>query len=62
MPILSSKIIELARIHHRITISDIINATQANRNTIKKYLERLVHEEYLIKYGKGRGVWYSLKN
>lgn len=62
VPLLSGKIIDLARIHQKITISDIVDATQTNRNTVKKYLERLVRDGYLARYGKGRGVWYSLKS
>jgi Fic family protein len=59
LPELSAKIIELAHHRGRITITEILDETKANRNTIKKYLERLVIDTKLRRHGKGRGTWYT---
>ncbi len=60
MPELSLLIIELAQSQGRITTHDIVLATDANRNTIKKHLQKLTLRGQLIQHGAGRGVWYSL--
>ena len=57
---LSQKIIDLARQHGRLTISQIVDYTGANRNTLKKNLQSLVANNYLKQHGKGRGTWYRI--
>ncbi len=61
LPELSLHILELARSRGRVTNSEIVTITGANRNTVKKHLENLVEQNYLQKNGVGRGTWYSLK-
>ena len=60
MPELSLKIIEIVKERGRITNNEIVQLTQANRNTVKKRLENLVNENLLQKHGVGKGTWYSL--
>ena len=60
LPVLSLKILELAKSRGRITIGEIVILTGANRNTIKKHLESLVGDKHLQKHGVGKGTWYSL--
>ncbi len=60
LPELSQKILELATARGRITISEILTLTSANRNTIKKHLENLVAIKRLVKNGVGKGTWYGL--
>lgn len=60
LPELSEIIIELAEKHGRVTITDIIEATGFNRNTIKKHLRDLVNNGYLTQNGKGPATWYTL--
>jgi Fic family protein len=60
LPELSLKIVELAKSRGRITISNVVLLTEANRNTIKKHLEALVDDKHLLKHGIGKGTWYSL--
>lgn len=60
LPELSLKIIDLAHEHGQISVADIVSATEANRNTIKKRLGELVVGGYLSRGGKGKGTWYSL--
>ena len=59
LPELSEKICTLASEHGRITVAFIENELQANRNTIKKHLQKLVKLGRLVKHGMGRGVYYS---
>jgi len=60
LPELSLKIVELTKSRGRISISDIVVLTSANRNTIKKHLETLVDNKQLAKHGTGKGTWYDL--
>ena len=60
LPELSVSILELAKSRGRITISEVVTLTGANRNTIKKHLESLVEAKQLQQQGAGRGAWYSL--
>jgi Fic family protein len=60
LPGLSLQILELVKSRGRITISEIVTLTEANRNTVKKHLESLVEMKHLQQRGAGRGAWYSL--
>lgn len=57
---LATDILELARENGRISTAEVVMATQANRATIRKYLEELVRNGMLQQHGKGKGTWYSL--
>lgn len=57
---LATSILELAHNHGRVTISDIVNATGGNRNTIKNNLKILVNDGALELHGKGKNSWYTL--
>jgi Fic family protein len=59
LPELSEKICILANEHGRITVAFLSGELQANRNTIKKHLQKLVKIGRLVKHGKGRGTYYS---
>jgi len=60
LPELSARIIDLIRQHGRATISDVIAATGANRNTLKVHLRTLVEHGRLVRHGAGKGSWYAL--
>ncbi len=60
LPDLSVQILELARAHGRVTISDAAKATGVSRNTIKDHAKKLVSKGHLTRHGAGRGTWYSL--
>lgn len=60
LPQLASDILEVIRNKGRASMSDIIGATGAPRSTIKKHLLLLLDQKYLARYGKGKGVWYTL--
>jgi len=59
LPELSVQILELAKEHGRLTISEIVTVTSANRNTVKKHLQSLVAANHLKQYGTGKGTWYG---
>lgn len=59
LPPLSLRILELLKSRGRITISEVVALTQANRNTVKKHLETLVDAKHIRQNGSGKGTWYS---
>ena len=59
LPELSVSILELAADHGRLTVSQIVELTNANRNTVKKHLQALVANKQLAQHGKGKGTWYG---
>lgn len=61
LPALSRTILEMANTRSEITVREIEDATQANRNTIKAHLKKLAEQEYLVAVGKGRGARYTVK-
>ena len=60
MPELSLHIMEYAREHGRVTISDIVKLTGTSRNTLKPHFRQLVAQGHLVLHGGGRGAWYAL--
>lgn len=60
LPELSVRILELSRERGRVTISEIVAATGASRNTIKDHVAALTEKGHLALHGAGRGAWYSL--
>lgn len=61
LPELSARIMQLAQGQERITIAEVIEKTGANPNTVKKHLAELVSGGYLVKHGKTRGAWYTVR-
>ncbi len=60
LPELSLRIIEHAREHGRVTISDIVKLTGTSRNTLKQHFRQLVAQGHLTLHGSGRSAWYAL--
>lgn len=60
LPELSLQILDYARQHGRVTMTDIMILTGANRNTLKEHFRALVGKGHLVLRGKGRGSWYEL--
>ena len=60
LPELSLQILYMVRSRGKATISEIITVTDANRNTVKRHLEKLVGSNRLRKHGAGKGTWYTL--
>jgi len=61
LPELSLLIVEMVRERGRTTMSEIVQVTGGNRNTIKHHLRHLVERGHLSQQGSGRGVWYELR-
>ena len=61
LPLLSVKIIELLKLHDRLTIAQIVGLSGANQNTLKVRLRELVNAELIYRHGKARATWYSLR-
>ena len=59
LPELSVQILELAKDHGKMSVSQIVSMTSANRNTIKKHLQSLVSANHLTQHGTGKGTWYG---
>lgn len=57
---LSKKVVELLKGHGRLSISDLVVLTSANRNTLKKTLGELVAQGKIILYGRGKGSRYGI--
>ena len=61
LPELSRHILEHAREHGRVALKDMVILTGASRNTLKEHFRKLKANGQLSMYGKGRGVWYRLR-
>ena len=60
LPELSLQILEYARDHGKVTIKEMVILTGASRNTLKEHFRKLVGNQQLTMYGKGRGAWYRI--
>ena len=60
LPLLSVRILELAKEHGRVTTQSIEQATGESRSTIKARLKQLTIDRLLLRYGNGRSTWYGL--
>ena len=60
LPKLSVDILDIAKQHGRVTVNEVINATGANRSTIKDHIKSLHENGFIERHGAGRGTWYSL--
>ena len=60
LPVLSVRILDIARDRGRVSVAEAANVTGASRNTIKDHLRALVTARRLARHGAGRGSWYSL--
>jgi Fic family protein len=56
---LDEELLQLARQHGRLTLSNALALTKANRNTLKLHLRQLVKAGRLQMRGNGRSSWYE---
>lgn len=54
-------ILEYAKEHGRVSISEIAALTGKSKNTLKAYFRKLVEQGHLEQKGGGRASWYQLK-
>ncbi len=57
---LDEQLIELTRQHGRLTLTDAVTLTKANRNTLKLHFRQLVQAGRLELRGTGRASWYEV--
>jgi len=57
---LDEQLLQFVRQHGRLTLSDAIALTKANRNTLKLHFRQLVQAGHLQLRGRGRSSWYEL--
>jgi len=60
LPPLAADILQLIQQKNKATMADIAQATNAPRSTIKKHLNFLIDQKYIMRHGKGRAIWYTL--
>ncbi|MBL4803589.1 MAG: Fic family protein [Alphaproteobacteria bacterium] len=60
VPELSLQILKLLKEHERLGISEIVEHTGANQNTLKVRLRELVEAGRIKRHGKARATWYTL--
>ncbi|HYR84186.1 MAG TPA: Fic family protein [Terriglobia bacterium] len=56
---LDELLLQMARQHGRLTLTDALALTKANRNTLKLHLRQLVQAGRLQLLGRGRSSWYE---
>lgn len=62
LPELSARVLELLQGHKRLTISDLVESTGANQNTLKVRLRELVEAGRIERHGRARATWYVLNS
>ncbi len=60
LPKLSEQIILSLKEHGKLSVAEIVKITQANRNTVKVHLSKLVFEKQIHKEGVGKGTVYYI--
>jgi Fic family protein len=60
LPALSAALIRVAASGEGLSIKRAVQATGANRNTVKVHVRRLVQTGRLVQRGRGRATWYVL--
>lgn len=56
---LSTKVLELFDKHERLTIAEMVELTDANKNTVKVRFRELAESGRIQRYGKGRATWHG---
>lgn len=59
LPALSTQILTLLKEHECLTITEIEQLTQANRNTLKVRLRELTTTQHIVQHGRTRATWYT---
>lgn len=60
LPKLSEQIMIALKEHGKLSVAEIVKLTQANRNTVKVHLSKLVFEKQIQKEGVGKGTVYYI--
>jgi len=60
LPELAVEILDYARDHGRVRMSDMVRKSGASRNTLKEHFRSLVAKRHLVQHGAGKATWYAL--
>ena len=60
MPTLATVILDLLKKQGPLKIGDLLQLTQANRNTLKKTLATLVKNRLIVQNSRGKSTFYTL--
>jgi Fic family protein len=60
LSVLDEQLMQLVRQHGRLTLTNALSLTKANRNTLKLHLKQLVQAGRLQLLGRGRSSWYEI--
>ncbi len=60
LPELAVQILDYVRDQGRVTMRDMVRATEASGNTLKDHFRNLVDKKLLVRHGAGRSTWYGL--
>lgn len=61
LPDLSLQVLKALRSQERLTITQLAEITNANRNTLKVRLRELVQAGRISQHGKARATWYAVR-
>lgn len=61
LPDLSLQVLKALRSQERLTIAQLAEITNANRNTLKVRLRELVQAGRISQHGKARATWYAVR-
>lgn len=61
LPDLSLQVLKALRSQERLTIAQLAEITNANRNTLKVRLRELVQAGRISQHGKARATWYAIR-
>jgi len=59
-PLIAVQILDEVRKNGRVTIGQMLKITNLSRSTLRDHLRALVEKHQLVRYGNGKGSWYSL--
>ena len=60
LPELMLEVLTLIKEHGKLSVGDIEARVRAPRSTLKKYLNDLMADGHITRFGKGRATWYEL--
>jgi DNA-binding transcriptional ArsR family regulator len=58
-PLVAVKILDEVRKLGRATMGELVTATGVSRSTLRDHLRGLVERRQLMRYGLGKGSWYT---
>lgn len=57
---ISAQLLALIQKHGRLSVTEMVNMTNINKNTVKKHVQDLVKNQQIVMHGKGKATWYTI--